>query len=740
MKSFPSYIKPRISLLFFLVITCLELQAQNPQLVWAEEFEGSTIDSDSWLFESGPTNDNVHFYTDREENATVSDGKLRIIALKESYQGYNFTSAHIRTEKSLSLRYGRIEASIKLPGTKGFVPAFWMLPVDNRYGWWPYSGEIDIMEHPTNEVTKIYGTVHTQNYNLFQGPQLPQGGSIDVQDAESAFHLYAIEWTPEKIDFFVDDQKYYSFENDQGSTATWPFDQPFYIILNLAVGGGWVGTPDQSSVFPSVMEVDFVRVYQDLTDIGIQGMDFVTYNTTNVTYRTGEIEGATYQWSVPGDAEITTGQGSPQIAVNWGIFGGNVEVNIITTGGTYLKTLPVRASSNLLKNSGFEKGVRYWKSSTGYPVRAQMDLREEESHGGTHSIHTTITDAGGNPWDVQLTQPDLDLKGGTTYYAGLMAKSGVPGNQINAAVINTSNFALTAQKQISPVENWKLFEFDFTPSQNFNAAFNVDMGGNTGSYYLDDFILTTEELSNLNLVKNPDFFDGMEYWTLTTLSSAIAEGSAIQGEYAVSISNGGENAWDVFLGQSGLLVEQGYEYTISFDAYAGAPHQITPFVGRNNEPWTVYSGGEPVSISTTRQTYSFTFPMNEPTDPESRLGFDTGGDEEVVYFDNILLRKGGQLSTSANIFNISPGLSPSLRVYPNPVHNLTSFYYTLQKSAQVTLRIFNLNGQEVETLANGFKEQGEHVIKWNSGKHPAGVYLCQLKVDEWSEIRKVILL
>ncbi|MBE0653773.1 MAG: carbohydrate binding domain-containing protein [Bacteroidales bacterium] len=469
-------------------------------------------------------------------------------------------------------------------------------------------------------------------------------------------------------------------------------------------------------------------------------MDFVTYNTGNVTYGTGEIEGADYEWSVPGGAEIISGQGSPKITVNWGLFGGNVEVRIVTTGGTYLKTLPVRVSSNLLKNRGFEKGVKYWKSSTGYPVRAQMNLREGESHGGTHSIHTTITVAGGNPWDVQLSHRDLDLKGGTTYNAGFMAKSGVPGNKINAAIINQSNFALAAQKQISPLEDWGLYEFDFTPSQNITAAFNVDMGGNTGSYYLDDFVLTTEELTNLNLVKNPDFFDGMEGWTLTTLSSAIADGSAVQGEYTVSIGNGGGNPWDVFLGQSGLLVEQGFEYTISFDAYAGAPRRITPLVGKNSEPWTVYSGGEPVSISTTRQTYSFTFPMNEPTDPDSRLGFDTGGDEGVVYFDNILLRKGGQLSTSANIFNVSPGLNASLRIYPNPVHNLTSFYYTLQKPAQVTLRIFNLNGQEVETLENGFRLQGEHIIRWNAGKHPAGVYFCRLKVDGWSEILKLILL
>ncbi len=162
----------------FCLLLCLcgtgaVLKAQNLHLVWADEFEGSSIDPSTWQYESGPSNDNVQYYTDRVENASLVDGKLRIVALKESYQGYEYTSAHIRTEKARSWRYGRMEASIKLPATPGFVPAFWMLPLDNLYGWWPFSGEIDIMEHPTNEVTKIYGTAHTGNYNLFEGPFPP---------------------------------------------------------------------------------------------------------------------------------------------------------------------------------------------------------------------------------------------------------------------------------------------------------------------------------------------------------------------------------------------------------------------------------------------------------------------------------------------------------------------------------------------------------------------------------------
>ncbi|MDX2432029.1 MAG: carbohydrate binding domain-containing protein [Bacteroides sp.] len=730
----------RFWILFLLCGTGFILTAQNLQLVWADEFEAGTIDPSIWQYEFGPSNDNVQFYTNRTDNASVVDGKLRIMALKESYQGYEYTSAHIRTELAQSWRYGRMEASIKLPGTPGFVPAFWMLPLDDLYGWWPYSGEIDIMEHPTNEISKIYGTVHTETYNLFAGPLPPGSSTIDVPDAEGAFHLYAIEWTPEKIDFFVDDQKYFSFENDNGSSATWPFNQPFYIILNLAVGGGWVGTPNESTVFPAIMEVEYVRVYQDLNEVEIQGSEFVTYNTSDVTYSLGEIEGTSYQWKVPGDAEITSGQGSSQITINWGLFGGNVEAEMTTGMGTYIKTLPVRVSPNLLKNMGFEKGVKYWRSATGYPVKAQIALDGEVFHGGAHSIFSGVTDPSGNAWDVQLSQSGFVVQSGTKYHASFLAKSGATQNQISAAVINTSSFALAGQKTISPEVDWGLYEFDFIPSGNFAAAFNVDMGGNTGIYYLDDFVLTTRELSDLNLVNNPDFFDGEQAWALTTLSAAVAEGTIAKGEYAVSISNGGTSPWDIHLGQSGLPVENGFEYMVSFDAYADAPRPISPLVGKNDEPWTVYSDEEAISLTTTKQTFSFTFPMNEPTDLQSRLGFDIGGHGANVYFDNILLRKGEAINTTSNFSDNLLQSSASLRNYPNPFHNETTFYYTLEESAQVSIRILNLNGQELETIESGFQEKGEHIIRWASGKLSAGIYFYQLRVGEKLETRKLILL
>jgi beta-glucanase (GH16 family) len=701
--------------------------SQDRQLVWADEFNGPSIDTSVWQFESGLSNDNLQYYTDRTDNANITEGVLQITALKESYQGFEYTSAHMRTEKEQQWRYGRMEARIRLPGSPGFVPAFWMLPADQYYGWWPFSGEIDIMEHPSNEVTKIYGTVHTEKYNLFSGPLPPQGGVTDIPDAESAFHLYAVEWTPEKIDFFVDDQKYYSFENDGGGTNSWPFDQPFYIILNLAVGGGWVGTPNENTLFPAVMEVDFVRVYQDPGEVEIQGADFVTYNTRNVSYHLGEIEGTEILWSVPGGARIISGQGTPQITADWGIFGGEVIAEIVTGEGTFIKSRPVKVSPGYLRNPGFEKGVNYWRNTAGYPARASFLLHKEDIEPAGHSVFANVTDPGGNPWDVQLSQQNLVLQRGTAYRAGLMVRSEGTQEAISAAVINASTFAVVGQKSFTPSQEWDLFEFTFTAPSDIPASFNIDMGGHTGSYYIDQISLTTGALTSLNLVRNPDFFEGEDSWTLVNHSTAVSAGGIEAGEYVVSITNGGENAWDIHLGQTGLPLEQGFEYLFSFDAYADAPRQITALAGKNGEPWTVYNDADPVSLTTTRQTYTIPFTMTEPTDLQSRLGFDIGGAATRLYFDNILLRKGEAVNTGIQ----GPGshIAPvyELQSYPNPVRLEGCFYYVLGEPARVSLGIYNLNGQKVSTVVSDYQAEGEHRITWKAGGLPPGIYFYRFE-------------
>jgi beta-glucanase (GH16 family) len=236
------------------------------QLLWSDEFETDGLpDPEKWSYDVGGHgwgNNELEYYTkDRLENARVEDGKLIIEARKEAYEGSNYTSARLVTKNKGDWQYGRVEVKAKLPQGRGTWPAIWMLPTKNTYGGWPRSGEIDIMEHVGFDPARVHGTVHTEAYNNTKGTQ--KGGNRMVTDAMDTFHVYAIEWSAEKIDFFIDDELYFTFNNEGGDYQGWPFDQPFHLILNIAVGGNWGGQQGvDETIWPQRMEVEYVRIFK----------------------------------------------------------------------------------------------------------------------------------------------------------------------------------------------------------------------------------------------------------------------------------------------------------------------------------------------------------------------------------------------------------------------------------------------------------------------------------------------
>lgn len=468
------------------------LRAQSRVLVWSDEFNGTAIDLTRWRFGQGASNDNLQYYTGRSENAQISGGMLQIIARKESYGGMNFTSALLQTQHAVYWRYGRMEARIKLPGSPGFVPAFWMLPEDDRYGWWPSSGEIDIMEYPTTQGGTIYGTAHSQAHSSFTGTA-PLGSTIAVGDAESAFHVYAIEWSPQQVDFFVDERKYFTVVNEQTGHAGWPFDQPFFAILNLAVGGGWVGAPTASTMFPAVMLVDYIRVYQLPGDIGIAGNDFLAAQAQAEIYFLPQVAGATYVWGVPPTALIVSGQGTSAITVNWGGTGGDISALVNTPSGLVTCTYPVDVSKNLLKNGGFEKGVKYWKGLMAPAANGSFALDTSTvSHIG-RSIRAVVPGVLANPWDAQISQPGFTVETGKQYEVSLWARSAIAGAKLNAAVINTLTYALFGSLSCTLSSAWTRFSFRFTAGQSAAASLNLDLGVQPATYYCDDISLVKLE-------------------------------------------------------------------------------------------------------------------------------------------------------------------------------------------------------------------------------------------------------
>lgn len=230
-------------------------------LIWQDEFEGSELDPEKWVAEIGGHgwgNNEYQFYTDRPENVRLEEGNLVIEARKEFFIRRHYTSGRIKTQGLFSFTYGRVEARMKLPYGQGIWPAFWMLGDNIDEVPWPLSGEIDIMEHIGKEPRRIYGTVHGPGYSGSGG--IGHFTTLPENSLQEEFHTFAIEWDPGEIRWFVDDEQFFKLTSEQVNNE-WVYDHPFFILINLAVGGYWPGYPDESTVFPQFLTVDYVRVY-----------------------------------------------------------------------------------------------------------------------------------------------------------------------------------------------------------------------------------------------------------------------------------------------------------------------------------------------------------------------------------------------------------------------------------------------------------------------------------------------
>ena len=229
------------------------------------------------------------------------------------------------------------------------------------------------------------------------------------------------------------------------------------------------------------------------------------------------------------------------------------------------------------------------------------------------------------------------LESGEQYQVSFWAKTEGGSHSINSAVINADTYSVYGGRSFTLTDAWSRHDFNFRATANASALFNLDVGIQAGTYWFDDLVLTKTGFTNVNHVSNGDFANGESDWHLTVLWPAEAMGAVRNNEYRVSIIRGGNFNWDVSLMQKGLRIEKSKTYHILFDAYSSVPRSISALVGKDGAPWTVYSEPHEFVLSTSKETYAYSFTMNDLTDPAARFGFDLGTATGQVFFDKIVL-------------------------------------------------------------------------------------------------------
>ncbi|WP_217594516.1 carbohydrate binding domain-containing protein [Cohnella sp. GbtcB17] len=599
------------------------------ELVWSDEFDDGAIDRSKWTFDTtngesvgnpGWGNNELEYYTDRLENAKEEDGKLVLTARKELFGGMPYTSARLKTHGLFSQAYGKFEIRAKAPTGKGLWPAIWMMPEESAYGTWAASGEIDIMEGWGSKPNTVAGTIHYGSQwpnNVYSGNSYNLPGNGTIAD----FHTYALEWEPGELRWYVDG-RLFSTKNDWYSKGAGqsdnyaypaPFDQPFYLIMNLAVGGNFDGDPAPDTVFPSRMEVEYVRVYAK-----------DAYGTaTPPTYPKEEY---------PAGAKLPQGPD------------GNLVYNADFTqdaAGDDGMGVPGTAHWALYKDPGAAGSVAV------------------DNIGGTNYAHVTIANAGGNSYSIQ-PMAIVSLAKGRYYKLTFDAKTDtsrsmtirLTGGQARgfAAYSPTLNASLGA--------GFQTYQLMFQMKENSDAAARIEfnMGtdahpvwfGNAKLVEIDgipfEHDAAKQPLQDGNHVYNGTLDQGepdrMSYWHLATANGAAASAAVPANPVAerklnVNIANGGGMPNDVKLIQKGLYLLSGNDYELTFDAKASQERSIevglyrkdgTPIASRTA---LLGTAGKQVRLSFER--------LSGASDAEGQLIFALGGMTDAVQIDNVKL-------------------------------------------------------------------------------------------------------
>ena len=615
-------------------------------MVWNDEFDGDSLDTTKWDYQYGTGsqygldgwgNSELQYYTDREENVRVEDGKLIITAIKEEtpYEDMPYTSGRIRTldndtEASLfSTTFGRVEARIKMPIGEGLWPAFWMLPVDpSLYNQWASSGEIDIMEARGRLPEMVGGTLHYgKNWpnNIYKGKDYVFEGS-DI----SEYHLYSVEWEPGVMRWFVDDECYYTMDNWYGKgsanaedyTFPAPFDVPFYILLNMAVGGTFDSEANlENAEFPAEMYVDYVRVYHKE-----EGYDTSALKETAKVEKKDTTNFETYSADYPDGDYIVDKQFT------------TMNTDAITDTG-----------------AGIVPTSKDWQFAVGAFGGAATACLEELDEGTFARVD--ITSGGSQTYAVQLIQ-HFPVAEGYTYEVTFDAKASEGRTFVVSPSGDADNgWAKYGSQTVSvgPEMSTYSFTFKMNSASDPTSRLEFNLGQATGSVWIGNVKLTNVEVAggiNDDKVKTPLYggnvvYNGTFDQGIRRVSFWHTEGMEIDVPDFVVLEDGTEfygrmaelvaTAADAKLYQTNIQLKAGKNYNMSFDLAGEAAADMT--VTLTGDDGTVYFEEVIAWAGGDTQNYSFDFVAPEADEDLNTLLTITLGEGQSIKIDNITLVK-----------------------------------------------------------------------------------------------------
>ncbi len=605
--------------LCLLILTNIQLNAQCYELVWRDEFDGTTLDDTKWSYQNGGWNgSNVQNCYD-PANASVSGGSLRIEARHQP--GFDcfgsprdFTSGFVQTKNRIDWTFGRFEARIKMPASNSTWPAFWMSPQNSVYGSWPRSGEIDITEIKGHDMTKTYGNAHWGN-SAADKQQEKQTYTFPAGNGADNWHIYTVEWKLGQLDFYIDGNYYgtiNNFDEPNATTHPGPFDIDFYLRLNVAVGGNYLNAPwndanNGIAQLPATMEVDWVRVYQDLgncppTDCElVQNGDFTNGTTDWTLYKYGAADG------------------------NLSITGNGYAKIDVTNSGTSSWHLALRQSGLFLEN-----GKTYYVRMNAYadaPRSCPIIIGKTDGTQYAYisqSLTTTPT-----AYEYQFTMTNTtDVNGVFNLNAG--------NNSTDVYVDNISISEVSAGTACDDGDACTVNDAYDAACNCIGTYVDADADGYCAANDPDDNDACNPDTCippQCELVQNGDFTNGITDWTLYKYGSANGNLSVAANGYAeIDVTNAGTSTWHLALRQSGLFLEIGKTYYVRISAYADASRSCPIIISQSGGAQYAYIAQ---SLTTTPTVYEYQFTMNDATDANANFSLNVGNNSTTVYVDNI---------------------------------------------------------------------------------------------------------